>query len=747
MGVEDRANSFEYLPGHMYRPDDASGRESSSISLNRNASSHNELTDEADKSWDVSNSSTFARDIERGVDMMLNFVQSSQVKSSELKKKLMKRVAEKLISTDISSGCHKMDSKNPSSIGSNSLSEERLGEHRNGRETRRGDVKDIHCQESPFTSERTSSRTSSECFKPKSSFSSAKKHAIKDVLDKCVGTERSTQSSSDSNGPRRIFGSVGVQCESISSNEVSKLYLEKSSAKYHDNKECSDFQKQPTNSGKKSDRRLRTPESSITIDSNRSSPVDNSSDWKPSMPIPTRVFEQKRKFQAGNTRTDDNVNTKAMIDLLSFERDNQRLMIQSEIEHLDYLRRLLQKQEELRDSLAKIQKTRQKHLDSRYNKCKTANESNKQVLNSIKSRLKQYSESNHRRNSNTEEEHQEWDSHNYCSSVDEMNKPISNKVHRNNSISVSQEQRNNDGTIKTKKSQDSRRVDDCQRSKNDDNFVDTRSNGESSEILASKPVTSDNQQSTKSQSRRSSKSSALEPDCPVCHSKKIQSCKCSRNNPSLEKNKKPLAYFITFEDGSSENNSSVGAENSLEEIKLKSNRSNDRVSNVTNVKKKETSAVEKENREPKQPKKNHEWRPTLQEYLVMNRGEYVNRAEYRRKCVAELTYLRELRNKTKRHLIVMAPESSDYSQSTTPRELPPPPLAMKRVFSQRTMRRQTERKYRQLAEVKNRNIDLKRKEAYRTNRLMAEVFTKKLQKRVLNGETNLSNSVSVISSL
>ncbi|RZF34024.1 hypothetical protein LSTR_LSTR012369 [Laodelphax striatellus] len=751
IGVEDRANSFEYLPGHMYenaaRPDDASG-ESSSISLNRNASSQNELSD--DKSWEQSNSSTFARDIERGVDMMLNFVHSSQVRSSELKKKLMKRVAEKLISTDIASGC----SKNASSIGS--LSEDRAEEHSNGRETRRSLAKDdIPCQESPFTSDRTSSRTSSECFKPKSSFSPAKKFTMKDVLDKCVGTERTAQSSSDSsNQPRRTVGSIGVQCESISSNEVSKIYLEKSPAKYRASKECTDYQDQQNDSTKKRQpalqHRFNTPESSsVALDSNRSSSVEHSStDWRPAMPVPTTVFEQKRKCQAGNNKKDhNNVDTKAMINLLSFERDNQRLMIQSEIEHLDYLRRLLKKQEELRDSLARIQKTRQKHLDSRYDKCKTANESNKQMLNSIKNRIKQYPETYNRRNSNTAEDHQEWDSHNYYSSTDEMNKQVPKKVDRSKSISRSQfQQTGNVNNCSGRKSQDSCKVNQSSASEEEENHTAAKLNGESSEILATKAVTSDNQLLAKYPTRRSSKSSASGAEnrvCSVC--KKKQSCKCSRNNRSLEKNKKAVAYFITFEEGCSENNSTVGTDTSLEEVKIKSNRIINKTSNDTNLKKKESlSTVEKENRKPKN---DSESRLTLQEYLLMNRGEYVNRAEYRRKCVADLTYLRELRNKTKRHLIVMAPESSDYSQSTTPRELPPPPLAMKRVFSQKTMRRQTERKYRQLAEVKNKNIDLKRKEAYRTNRLMAEVFTKKLQKRVLKGETNLSNSVSVISSL
>lgn len=50
--------------------------------------------------------------------------------------------------------------------------------------------------------------------------------------------------------------------------------------------------------------------------------------------------------------------------------------------------------------------------------------------------------------------------------------------------------------------------------------------------------------------------------------------------------------------------------------------------------------------------------------------------------------------------------------------------AVKRIFSQRTMRAQTECKYRNLPEVLNKKIDRKRKEDYRTNRLMAEIFAR-----------------------
>lgn len=45
-------------------------------------------------------------------------------------------------------------------------------------------------------------------------------------------------------------------------------------------------------------------------------------------------------------------------------------------------------------------------------------------------------------------------------------------------------------------------------------------------------------------------------------------------------------------------------------------------------------------------------------------------------------------------------------------------------MSQREMRKQTENKYRKCPEVKNKKVEIKRKEEYITNKLMAKIFNK-----------------------
>lgn len=93
-------------------------------------------------------------------------------------------------------------------------------------------------------------------------------------------------------------------------------------------------------------------------------------------------------------------------------------------------------------------------------------------------------------------------------------------------------------------------------------------------------------------------------------------------------------------------------------------------------------------------------------------------------------------------------------------------LAVKRIMNQREMRRQTERKYRKCPEVKNKKVEVKRKEDFQTNKIMANIFNKvnkypfilnnksylilysmlqRLQKKTLKGKVDLSNSVSVCS--
>jgi len=48
-------------------------------------------------------------------------------------------------------------------------------------------------------------------------------------------------------------------------------------------------------------------------------------------------------------------------------------------------------------------------------------------------------------------------------------------------------------------------------------------------------------------------------------------------------------------------------------------------------------------------------------------------------------------------------------------------------MSQKEMRKLTERKYRKCPEVKNKKVEINRKEEYKTNKIMANIFNKVIQ--------------------
>lgn len=55
-------------------------------------------------------------------------------------------------------------------------------------------------------------------------------------------------------------------------------------------------------------------------------------------------------------------------------------------------------------------------------------------------------------------------------------------------------------------------------------------------------------------------------------------------------------------------------------------------------------------------------------------------------------------------------------------------LAVKRIMTQKEMRKQTELKYQKCSEVENKKVEKKRKEEYKTNKIMATVFNKVIKK-------------------
>ncbi|XP_067008060.2 uncharacterized protein [Anabrus simplex] len=248
--------------------------------------------------------------------------------------------------------------------------------------------------------------------------------------------------------------------------------------------------------------------------------------------------------------------------------------------------------------------------------------------------------------------------------------------------------------------------------------------------------------------------------------KEHQNVSVPEPTPVTKPKKEPLAYVLTFEPTKLEN---IMTENkkrrSLPEIKVKipvlkhglqnvkvvENEGSERVRSRSSSKENENpssnesmqSAADNllENKHSEKPKPPQ---LTLQEYLKANRPDYIMCADKRRQCMVDLAYLREMRHMRRQELLALSSEQESTRPTTSSSRQTQDKSSW---HSRRIMHVQTRKLYQRTAEVKSKKAERKKKEDYRTNRLMAEIFTKKLQRKVLLGKVNISNSESVISTL
>ncbi|XP_053698596.1 centrosome-associated protein Alms1a-like [Sabethes cyaneus] len=133
----------------------------------------------------------------------------------------------------------------------------------------------------------------------------------------------------------------------------------------------------------------------------------------------------------------------------------------------------------------------------------------------------------------------------------------------------------------------------------------------------------------------------------------------------------------------------------------------------------------------------------LNEQLRRNRPGTLLRLKERQKCVNELNKLRAERNKQRKKLLLLTSDDSLKRTDVRPR-LPPPPLAQRRIFSSKAIRENTRRQVRNLPEVLRKKEIEKINNLKRKNLILRDKFNRNLQRKVLHGQTDLSNSVRVI---
>lgn len=139
------------------------------------------------------------------------------------------------------------------------------------------------------------------------------------------------------------------------------------------------------------------------------------------------------------------------------------------------------------------------------------------------------------------------------------------------------------------------------------------------------------------------------------------------------------------------------------------------------------------------PRKN-----TLQDYLTRNKAEFVSNAETRRQYMSEISHLRLLRKEKRIQLLAMASTSGVVKSSKASSK---PIVCAQRRVTDEEMRERLKKRYLRLNEVRHKRRQQEKQEEARRNKLMAKIFCKKLQQKVLRGQVDLSQSVSVISNM
>ncbi|XP_072766845.1 uncharacterized protein [Anoplolepis gracilipes] len=145
----------------------------------------------------------------------------------------------------------------------------------------------------------------------------------------------------------------------------------------------------------------------------------------------------------------------------------------------------------------------------------------------------------------------------------------------------------------------------------------------------------------------------------------------------------------------------------------------------------------------KKSNKNVHRSSTLQDYLSRNNPVFVGNAETRRQYLSEICQLRELRKEKRIQLLAMA-STSTINKSASIRK---PTTCAQRKLTDEEVKERLRKRYLRLNEVRFKRRQQERQEEARRNKLMAKIFCKRLQQKVLRGQVDLSQSVSVISNL
>merc|ERR1712192_320537 len=133
---------------------------------------------------------------------------------------------------------------------------------------------------------------------------------------------------------------------------------------------------------------------------------------------------------------------------------------------------------------------------------------------------------------------------------------------------------------------------------------------------------------------------------------------------------------------------------------------------------------------------------SLQEALNERRKDFVRQSEARQGALADAREARLLRRENQSAwLEEIACQSPRSRRMAAPSYTPVP---VPKVFSHKAMVRATRQKYLQLPEVMTKKHEVRKSSRSRTNRLMAEVYSAQLQRKVVAGTVSLTHHAHII---
>ncbi|XP_058467596.1 uncharacterized protein LOC131440362 [Malaya genurostris] len=195
-----------------------------------------------------------------------------------------------------------------------------------------------------------------------------------------------------------------------------------------------------------------------------------------------------------------------------------------------------------------------------------------------------------------------------------------------------------------------------------------------------------------------------------------------------------IAYVITFHGDKNKRNSTRSASEKDRVYRDKSSETSETSGSLTR-------SLPSETTEPRNGEQRNAL--TLKEQFERNRPGTLSKLKERQKCVNELNKLRLERNKQRKKLLLLTSDDS-LKRSGVKKRLPPPPLAQRRIFSSKAIRENTRRQVKKLPEVLRKKEIEKENNLKRKNLILRDTFNRNLQRKVLRGQIDLSNSVRVI---